>query len=171
MKPKRRQLLVLAAVAAGGNALGCGGEEGIDDDDSSGAGGGAGGGGGEGGGTASTFPQGYVDLGPVAALPLGSLVTVAFVELLVGHDAAGIYAMHSRCTHQLCNMIGNDGITAGNITRCGCHGSEFDPNGVPIKGPASQPLPHYRVLINEALHIGVNTDIEVELDERAALPV
>ncbi len=168
-KPKRRQLLVFAAATAGGNVLGCGGEEGSDDDGSSGSGG-VGGNGGEGGAGASAFPPGYVDLGPVAALPVGSLVTVAFVELLVGRDAAGVYAMNSRCTHQLCNMIGNDGVTPGNITVCGCHGSEFDPNGVPIKGPATKPLPHYSVLINDALHIGVNIDVEVVMEERAAVP-
>lgn len=140
----------------------------MDDDNSNGASGsGAAGAGGSG---AGTFPEGYVDLGPVAALPVGTLVTVAFEELLVGRDEVGVYAMTSRCTHQGCNMIDNDGVMPGNITQCGCHGSRFDPNGVPIKGPASKPLVHFSVIINDALRIGVNDQLQVDMGERAAVP-
>ena len=41
-----------------------------------------------------------------------------------GRDAAGVYAMTSRCSHQNCNMLGNDGIFPGEVI-CGCHNSHF----------------------------------------------
>lgn len=171
MKPKRRHLLVLA-MSASGTALtsvvgGCGGESGEDDASAASEGTTSSSSGGGGG----TFPQGYLDLGPVEALPVDSLVTVGAFELLVGRDADGVYAMTSRCTHKQCNMIGNDGIGPGNITVCGCHDSAFDPNGLPLNGPATEPLPHFDVIINEVAHIGVNPDITVDLDKRAAVPV
>ena len=168
-KHNRRHLLVLAAATAGTSALAACADDTVEDDigptGSNGASTGAAGGNG-----ASVFPEGYTDLGPVEALPVDSLVAVGFAELLVGRDSAGVYAMTSRCTHQQCNMIGNDGIMAGNITVCGCHNSNFDPNGVPISGPANDPLAHFDVLINDALHIGVNKDMVVDINQRTPVP-
>ena len=162
MKTARRRLFMLAATAAGSRALMACGGEGPDE--------GVGGTSGAGGGDVGQFPAGYVDLGPVDALPEGTLVAVSFVELLVGRDTQGVYAMTSRCTHQGCNMIDNDGIAPGNITVCGCHGSRFDADGVPIKGPAKKSLTHYGVIINNLRRIGVNTSVTVAITERAAVP-
>ena len=145
--------------------MACDGE--TSEDDAAAAAAGGVGSGGDGGGVPSVFPDGFVDLGSIATLPVNALVTIPSHELLLGRDEGGVYAMTSRCTHRNCNMIANEGITPGNITVCGCHGSNFDPNGVPINGPASQPLAHFEVMVNEAIHVGVNLDVEVDIDERA----
>jgi Rieske Fe-S protein len=127
--------------------------------------GGVGGAGGMGGG----LPEGYQALGNVSGIPEGALLEAPGFDLFVGRDQGGVYAMTSRCTHQGCNMLANDGIVAPGVIRCGCHNSEFDANGAAIMGPAQAPLQHFAVIVDEAGTIGVNTDEPVGPDERAAV--
>jgi len=113
------------------------------------------------------FPDGYIVLGNLETFPPGTVVPVGSLSLLVGRDELGVYAMTSICTHEQCEMINNDGTSGSGITTCGCHGSVFDPNGVPTKGPASQPLQHFDVLIDDNGYIAVNPTIPVDIDQRA----
>lgn len=171
MTARRRFLQVVTAASLG---AACGSD--ADDEDATATGGGSGPTGSTGstgtGGQAS-FPEGYVALGTVGTLPVGTLVEIGAHEVIVGRDEGGLYAMSSRCTHQQCNMIGNVGVGIDDVVRCGCHGSSFDANGTPIAGPASVPLPHFEMLLAEsgsdtlaAFHPG----IVVDQNQRLPLP-
>ncbi len=50
-----------------------------------------------------------------------------------------VYAISLKCTHLGCTVK----ITPYDI-RCPCHGSVFDLNGYPIKGPAKDPLKRFK---------------------------
>ncbi len=126
--------------------------------------------GGAGGAPAPDFPEGYEHLGNVATFPPGTFKPIPAKEMIVCHDDLGVYAMTSRCTHQNCDMNGNDGTSGDGITTCGCHGSVYNPNGEVIQGPAVAPLAHFSVLIDDAGNIGINQDIIVDIDERAVPP-
>lgn len=78
--------------------------------------------------------------------------------------------MTSRCTHEQCNMINNEGVTTEGTIRCGCHGSHFDRFGVPFEGPAMSVLPHFHVIVNDDGLIGADFDEPVDVDFRAPVP-
>src|SRR5687768_6319522 len=84
-----------------------------------------------GGGSTSqhNLPEGFELLGNLTGVPVGAVLEVAGLDLFVGRDAGGVYAMTSRCTHENCNMIANDGVIAPGVIRCRCHGSLYDANG------------------------------------------
>jgi Rieske Fe-S protein len=62
------------------------------------------------------------------------------------HTVSGQFrAFSARCTHLGCVVqLQNDGEPH---FACNCHGSQFDINGKNIVGPASRPLPPFRVSI------------------------
>jgi cytochrome b6-f complex iron-sulfur subunit len=80
-----------------------------------------------------------------ASSPLASAGSAALLQfqggyLLVGRTSDTTFnALSAICTHQAC-LIGN---RAGQAYFCGCHGSEFDPNGRVLVGPAVFPLTQY----------------------------
>lgn len=51
-----------------------------------------------------------------------------------------VYAESGVCTHKACTLKVVDATL-----RCPCHGSRFDLDGAPTKGPAHDPLPRYAV--------------------------
>jgi Rieske Fe-S protein len=157
VKPRRRFLKVVAAVSLAACATETG------DDSSSGA---------LSGGANNTtgepeFPEGYRFLGTIETFPEGSFIVIPALQMLIAHDAGGIYAMTSRCTHENCDTVGNDGTSGEGITTCGCHGSVFGANGEVLSGPATDPLPHFACLVDEDGNIAVNKDIVVGIDDRA----
>lgn len=164
MRGRRRFLTVLAAASVGAACS-------DDAETRSATGGGFFAGGGAGGEMLEpNLPAGYEPLGNVTGLPIGALVEAFGKDLLFGRDEAGVYAMTSRCTHQQCNMINNEGIIMPGVIRCACHGSEFDATGVPIKGPANAQLAHFAVAIDDNGFIGVNADEIVDPATRAPVP-
>lgn len=54
-----------------------------------------------------------------------------------GFDDAGLTAFDDRCTHLGCRYTWNK--TTDRYV-CPCHGSEFDPMGAVLRGPATKPL-------------------------------
>jgi len=97
--------------------------------------------------SAATIPPaqvGDVPAGNVDQLPVGSLVVVGTEAVCIGRDAGGIYAMTLTCTHAGCD-IGETGTVSPEGLLCGCHESEFDPNGNVVRGPATKPLDHFDV--------------------------
>jgi Rieske Fe-S protein len=76
---------------------------------------------------------------PLADIPLGRRVRVRHrgdaVELLRTED--GIVARSLRCTHQKCEVFWN---APENVYRCPCHPAQFDTEGRPLSGPATEPL-------------------------------
>lgn len=163
MKGRRRFLSVLAAASVGAACS-------DDAETTSGVGGMFAGGGAGGEMLEPNLPEGFEPLGNVTGLPIGALIEAFGKDLLFARDEAGVYAMTSRCTHQQCNMINNEGIIMPGVIRCACHGSEFDATGMPIMGPASTQLAHFAVAIDENGFIGVNANEIVDPSTRAPVP-
>lgn len=174
MQRRRRFLKVLAAGSLGGTlapALGaCGSDEPAGEDDetsgattttSSGAAGGA---------EPEGLPAGYVVIGDVDDIQVDSLIAHPTLDLFVGRDSGGIYVMTSRCTHQSCNMIANEGVAPDLTITCGCHFSRFDRFGEVLKGPATTTLPHFHVVITDDGLVGADLNQVVDADFRAPVP-
>ena len=89
-------------------------------------------------------------VGNVSQYPLGSF-SIAGSIYFIGHDAGGLYAMSMQCTHKFCavEMQGKD-------LYCPCHFSKFDHAGNVLVGPATTPLPHYKLTVDGAGNITVD---------------
>lgn len=91
-----------------------------------------------------------------AASPLNSVGGMAFVQasgasFLVARTAQdACTALTSTCTHQACTI---SNVSAGVYT-CPCHGSQFDPSGRVVRGPAGAALHVFpSALVNNVLTI------------------
>jgi len=108
--------------------------------------------------------------GPLARdVPLPSLAPVSDQAVVLGRDAAGLYAMTSICTHAFCNMEDSGSVAATGLV-CGCHGSQFDANGAVAQGPAGAPLNHLDVLVEADGSITINADKIVAATARTPVP-
>jgi nitrite reductase/ring-hydroxylating ferredoxin subunit len=103
--------------------------------------------------------------GNVSQLQVGELVALANGPVAVGRDHNGVYAMSLICTHQGCDMSSQGAVSSQGIV-CYCHGSTFDVNGSPTRGPAGSPLQHYAVTIDAMGAMTVNGDALVSADTR-----
>jgi cytochrome b6-f complex iron-sulfur subunit len=67
-----------------------------------------------------------------------------------------VYALSARCVHLGCtiNWFRNVGIF-----KCPCHGSEYRSNGKHFAGPAPRPLDRFRIVLNVAGELVVDTSI------------
>ncbi len=97
----------------------------------------------------TTFRAGDPDLYPV-----NSVTCLQDQQVFIVRTVAGFYAVSAVCTHLGC-------ITQWkpeeNIIVCPCHGSEFEPDGKKIQGPAAHSQPHYA--------INLTADGELEVDK------
>jgi cytochrome b6-f complex iron-sulfur subunit len=91
-----------------------------------------------------------------ATSPLNSVGGMAFVQassasfLVTRTSADACTALTTACTHQACTV---SNASAGVFT-CPCHGSQFDPAGGVVRGPATAPLHQYQsALVNNTLTI------------------
>ncbi|HSO41188.1 MAG TPA: Rieske (2Fe-2S) protein [Labilithrix sp.] len=94
---------------------------------------------------AATEPTCPVDPGsdgPVTSYPQGTWKAVG--AYIIGHDANGLFAFSTTCTHQGCTISAPSSTGA---TSCPCHGARFDGNGAVTVGPARTPLPHYALTV------------------------
>lgn len=107
-----------------------------------------------------------IPAGPVTGLAIGTLRAVDGVDVCIGRDANGIYAMSLVCTHQGCDMSVDGYVSAAGIT-CTCHGSRFGSNGQVLAGPARKALPHFQVSVDESggltIHSGTQVDAATRL--------
>jgi 3-phenylpropionate/trans-cinnamate dioxygenase ferredoxin subunit len=61
-----------------------------------------------------------------------------------------VYAIGDLCTHAGCSLA--KGELEGTTVTCSCHGSQFDvTTGEVLKGPATEPVPSYRVKIERGV--------------------
>jgi nitrite reductase/ring-hydroxylating ferredoxin subunit len=151
IESRRRFLKVISAGSAvlgvGAVGLGCGDDEGD-----------------------GTPISGDVSAGNISALPEGTLRAVSGSPVAIGRDAGGVYAMTTVCTHESCDMAVDGTVAATGLT-CTCHGSKFDPNGGVTTGPATKPLDHYEVVIDEASgEITIHGDKTVSATARTVVP-
>ena len=109
----------------------------------------------------ASSPSGPIAAGNVKDLPSGTFRVMG--EVVVAHDAGGIYAMSAICTHAGCPTR-----PSGSGLFCPCHGSVFDPNGNVTRGPARAPLPHFKVELGSDGTITVQASEIVAPDTRLA---
>jgi Rieske Fe-S protein len=88
-------------------------------------------------------------------------------RLIVGRDAAGLFAFTALCTHSACT-VEPPAATTGAI-RCACHGSEYDGNGVVTRGPARENLDHFLVRVCDD-RVRVDTAVVVATNARTPAP-
>jgi Rieske Fe-S protein len=111
----------------------------------------------------SCAPAGFVRVGPVASFPMGMFTFRAASHYYVGHDARGLYALTSVCTHRGCDV----NINGANGFLCPCHSASYDRNGAVTGGPAPLPLEHYALAVcNGDLYI--NTRMTVPANTRTS---
>lgn len=143
MANRRCFLKLLGAAAAGG--AGCAGNTGVPE------------------------ASGPVPAGNVSALPVGALQAVEGKKVIIGRDAAGLYAMTGICNHEQCDMLKDGSVTPDGIS-CDCHGSEFDRYGVVQRGPARRPLKHFKVTVDAAGAITIHAGELVAPETRVPAP-
>jgi cytochrome b6-f complex iron-sulfur subunit len=73
-------------------------------------------------------------------------------RFLLIHDGERLYASSAICTHKHCILQRRD-----ETVRCPCHGSRFDPQGRPVRGPATQPLDRFGISRDQRGHVIVDT--------------
>ena len=97
--------------------------------------------------------------GSVTSYPQGTWKAMG--PYIIGHDADGLFAFSTSCTHRGCT-IGPPSSTGA--TLCPCHGASYDGNGAPTGGPANGPLPHFAltvcngtVFVDESMTVAATT--------------
>ena len=85
------------------------------------------------------------DVGPVSMFNQGTWTLVVAARVIVARDARGLFAFSALCTHSGCTVDPPNPTTG--VSRCSCHGSEFDGNGVVTRAPAREDLDHYPVAV------------------------
>jgi cytochrome b6-f complex iron-sulfur subunit len=87
-------------------------------------------------------------LNPVGGMALVQATGTSFLVTRTSQDACT--ALSSQCTHQGCTV---SNVSNGVFT-CPCHGSQYDPSGRVVRGPAAAPLSQYpSALFNNVLTI------------------
>lgn len=104
-----------------------------------------------------TAPDPVIPAGNVQDLPAGTLRAIRGKGAAIGRDAGGIYALSLICTHQACDISSSGTVSAGSIA-CSCHGSVFDGQGNPVRGPAPSPLPHLLVTMDAQGNLTIHGD-------------
>ena len=83
---------------------------------------------------------GTVNVGPAADFPAGraNQKYLATHGIIIANDSGTRVAIRPKCTHQGCTTKWNEETR---VFECPCHGSRFSMLGIPVKGPATKPLP------------------------------
>jgi cytochrome b6-f complex iron-sulfur subunit len=77
---------------------------------------------------------------PLASTGSMALVQTSGTAFLVARTAQDSFsALSAMCTHQACTITG----FSNELFICPCHGSEFDPTGRVVRGPATLALHQY----------------------------
>src|SRR5262249_49556650 len=118
----RRKLLLAGGGVICAHAIGCGGSDPI------------------------VLPQ-EIPAGNASDLTaVGTFIVVSPAQAAIARDSNGIYAMSLGCTHAGCAIPESPGGSANfNRIHCGCHGSEYNGQGVVLLGPSTRPLDHLAV--------------------------
>lgn len=110
-----------------------------------------------------TFPTGPVDVGAASDYAKDGIYD-KFAKtngiMLVKHEGK-LIAICTKCTHKACNVVKKEDIIA-----CRCHGSRFDDDGKPTKGPAKAALFRYPIKKDDKDHIIVDADKTKILGEK-----
>jgi cytochrome b6-f complex iron-sulfur subunit len=96
----------------------------------------------------SVREDGFQAVGTVEELESEGSILDKMADVLVVQNAGELVALNPLCTHQGCTV---DWDSEAGILACPCHGSEFEPTGEVVSGPASEPLATYEVKTEEDL--------------------
>ena len=77
---------------------------------------------------------------PAGEVPQEGALVYRESRVAIIREGADIYALSLVCTHLGCTVT----VTPTDLV-CPCHGSVYDRTGRVLKGPATRPLPRYRV--------------------------
>ena len=77
---------------------------------------------------------------PAGEIPQEGALVYRESRVAVIRDGGDLYALSLVCTHLGCTVT----VTPTDLV-CPCHGSAYDRTGRVLKGPATRPLPRYRV--------------------------
>ena len=66
--------------------------------------------------------------------------------IVLSRKGKTVAAISNTCTHKGCTM---NPATGKNLLVCKCHNSQFNPDGTVAKAPATAPLPHYALRVND----------------------
>ena len=141
----RRKLLLAGGGVICAHALGCGGD-------------------------AIVLPK-EIPAGNVSDLTaVGTFIVVSSAPAAIARDGNGIYAMSLVCTHQGCSIPQSPGGSANfNRIHCGCHGSEYNGQGVVLLGPSTRPLDHLLVTNDGTGALTIHGDSVVPANTRLAV--
>jgi cytochrome b6-f complex iron-sulfur subunit len=90
-------------------------------------------------------PPSTYHLGPAADFPRGGTLIRPDIPAVIYQTEGKFRAYSLICTHLGCTLEED-----GKGFSCPCHGSEFSPDGVVLKGPAVDDLPALEVEITES---------------------
>lgn len=95
-----------------------------------------------------------VDAGPVSAFAKDGLYDQQLKDnkIIIYSSKGRVYASTAACTHRKVLLKIVDGQA-----RCPAHGSRFDTDGKPLKGPANKPLARFAVSIDADKHLIIDT--------------
>jgi cytochrome b6-f complex iron-sulfur subunit len=105
--------------------------------------------------------EGLVTVGVVSDFPVGTAVLVEDPPVVVLHDSAGLFALTAVCSHAGCTV----GVS-GDRLPCPCHGSVFATDGRVLQGPATSPLAHLLVTVEDGDTVLVDTAVVVPSTQR-----
>ena len=88
-------------------------------------------------------PSSY-DLGLAADFPASGKLIRLDIPAIIYKTKNGFQAYSLVCTHLGCTVEED-----GESFSCPCHGSQFDQNGIVLKGPATKPLSELEVELSE----------------------
>lgn len=77
---------------------------------------------------------------PAADVPREGALVYRQARVAVIRDGTDLYGLGLVCTHLGCTVT----VTPTDLV-CPCHGSAYDRKGNVLRGPATRPLPRYRV--------------------------
>ena len=89
-------------------------------------------------------PPSMYNLGPVADFPSSGKLFRLDIPAVIYRHKEGFQAFSLICTHLGCTLE-----ESGEGFSCPCHGSQFDPVGKVLKGPAGEDLDNLEVEVTE----------------------
>ncbi len=91
-------------------------------------------------------PAGFLNLGPVEELARSEQTFFSDFKILLRRDEGGLYAMSTACTYDLSPLLFSerDGKL---LWRSQLSASTYAPDGSVVHGPATAPLPYYKLEI------------------------
>jgi len=106
-------------------------------------------------------PSPKFSVGEPGDFPPDSVTTLKPRKIFVVRDGDSFKALSVVCQHLGCAV---EFSKEKNIFECPCHGSKYYRNGVNFAGPAPRPLDHFKMFIDDAGRLMVDTSVKVPIE-------